>query len=81
MLDTTDFDLSNWDGFKQCKKKPLIVHACQINEPFQVQTLEGTMTGKAGDYLIIGVDGEKYPCAREIFEKTYDFIQSFFLEE
>jgi hypothetical protein len=74
MLDTTDINLRNWDGFKPCRKKPIIIHASQIHEPFEVKTLEGILTGKAGDYLMIGVEGEKYPCAKEIFEKTYDFI-------
>lgn len=37
-----------------------------------VATLEGTMTGKMGDWLIIGVNGEYYPCKDEIFQKTYE---------
>jgi hypothetical protein len=45
-----------------------------MQEPFRVETLEGTLEGKAGDYLMIGVRGEMYPCAKEIFEETYDFI-------
>jgi hypothetical protein len=45
------------------------------NEDFEVETLEGVMRGKAGDYLIIGVAGEKYPCKREIFERTYEKIE------
>lgn len=39
---------------------------------FMVSTLEGTMTGKKGDWLIIGVNGEYYPCKDEIFQKTYE---------
>jgi len=42
---------------------------------FVVQTIEGTMKGQAGDYLIIGVRGERYPCAKEIFEETYDEVK------
>jgi hypothetical protein len=34
--------------------------------------MEGTMRGKAGDYLIIGVHGEMYPCDKTIFEETYE---------
>jgi hypothetical protein len=40
-----------------------------------VYTLEGTMTGSVGDYLIKGVRGEFYFCARDIFEETYDLAQ------
>lgn len=36
------------------------------------------MTGKPGDYLMIGAAGEKYPIASEIFEKTYDIVESLF---
>jgi hypothetical protein len=44
-----------------------------LPEGFSVTTLEGTVIGKPGDYLMIGIDGEKYPCAKEIFERSYDF--------
>lgn len=37
-----------------------------------VYTLEGTMTGQVGDYLIKGVRGEFYFCAKGIFEETYE---------
>lgn len=42
---------------------------CEIN------TLEGTMTGNYGDYIIRGVDGEVYPCKPEIFEQTYEKVE------
>ena len=29
------------DGMLPCKKKPIIVHCIQINEPFRVNSLEG----------------------------------------
>lgn len=58
-----------------CMKKPIVVHACQINEDFRVNSLEGNYAqGKAGDYLMTGVDGEHYICEQSIFERTYDFI-------
>lgn len=60
--------------FQQAVKKPLPVRCIQINEPFEVETLEGVFRGKAGDFLIIGVEGEMYPCEQEIFRKTYDII-------
>lgn len=63
------------DNMKDCRKRPIIIHAKQINEPFQVDTLEGNYKqGKPGDYLMKGVDGELYICDREIFEKTYDWV-------
>jgi hypothetical protein len=46
----------------------------QIDEAFEVETMEGTLRGKKGDWLMIGVNGEVYPCDREIFDKTYTII-------
>lgn len=63
------------DGLKNCMKKPITVQAMQINQPFQVESLEGNYAqGKAGDYLMTGVDGEHYICDEDIFERTYNFI-------
>ena len=39
-----------------------------------IETLEGTMTARVGDYIIKGVNGEFYPCKPDIFEKTYEKI-------
>jgi len=65
----------NVEGMAGCRKRPIIVHAKQIDEEFQVITLEGNYkTGKSGDYLMKGIDGELYICDREIFEKTYDWV-------
>lgn len=44
------------------------VQKCVIN------TLEGMMQVSPGDYVITGVNGEKYPCKPDIFEKTYDKV-------
>jgi hypothetical protein len=37
-----------------------------------IPTLEGHMHFKRGDMLITGVNGEIYPCKRDIFDKTYE---------
>jgi len=63
------------DGMAGCMKKPIVVHAKRIDEEFRVNTLEGNYKqGKAGDYLMKGIDGELYICDGPIFEKTYDFV-------
>lgn len=41
---------------------------------FLVQTMEGTMMGKPGDYVIRGIRGEFYPCDKEIFDATYEKV-------
>ncbi|GAA4745541.1 hypothetical protein [Flavisolibacter ginsenosidimutans] len=60
--------------FKQAIKKPIPVSCIQMQEAFRVETLEGIIEGKAGDYLMVGVKGEMYPCAKEIFDETYDLL-------
>lgn len=35
-------------------------------------TLEGKMKANNGDWIIKGVRGEFYSCAKDIFEETYD---------
>lgn len=38
--------------------------------PF-ILTLEGKHYISKGDYIITGIDGERYPCKKDIFLKTY----------
>lgn len=51
------------------------VFVWDIQTGFQVKTLEGTSYQLSSeDVLLRGVNGEYYPCKKEIFEKTYDTI-------
>lgn len=40
-------------------------------EYIEIETLEGTMRGGPGWWIIKGVKGEFYPCAPEIFDESY----------
>lgn len=55
-------------------KKPIAISAVKIDEAFQVETTEGLMNGKAGDWLMQGVSGELYICPDDIFVKSYDIL-------
>lgn len=61
-------------GFIRYRKKPVIVHAKEMDKEFFVKTLEGVMHGNRGDFLLIGLNGEMYPVKREIFFKTYEVV-------
>lgn len=61
-------DLAYWSGSDVIRRPDGTVSG------MMVYTLEGTMTGAVGDYLIRGVRGEHYFCARSIFEETYEAI-------
>ena len=54
------------------RKKPVVIEAYQTDKEVYIETLEGTMKANVGDYIITGVNGEKYPCKPDIFAKTYE---------
>lgn len=62
-------------NYERAVKKPIPIKCVQIHEPFVVETMEGLMKGKKGDWLIIGIHGEMYPIDQEIFQKTYEILK------
>lgn len=60
--------------FKQYRKKLVVIFATQLSEPVEIETLEGTMRGNPGDWLIRGLRGEYYPCKPDIFEASYEAV-------
>lgn len=58
--------------WRQYRKKPIVVWATVLQEDTHIETLEGRMLGRKGDYLIRGITGELYPCRPEVFEMTYE---------
>lgn len=60
--------------FRPYRKKPVVIQAVRITTPMRVETLEGTMCGQPGDWLIIGVEGERYFCKDSIFRQTYELL-------
>jgi len=45
-----------------------------------ISTLEGQHIASRNDFLIRGVNGEHYPCKPDIFEKTYEPVETGTLE-
>lgn len=37
-----------------------------------IETLEGTRAANPGDWVILGVKGEVYPCKPDVFVATYE---------
>ncbi|WP_111707578.1 hypothetical protein [Lutibacter citreus] len=62
-------------NYKKAVKKPIAIKCSQIDMPFEVETMEGVMKGKKGDWLMIGINNEMYPCDNSIFKKTYNLIK------
>jgi len=57
-------------------RKTATALACRMEETFEVETIEGVMSGKAGDYLAIGTAGEMYPIDAAVFEASYERVWS-----
>lgn len=64
------------DGIEwmECVNLPVSRKYLKMEKEFKVKTMEGITEGKAGDYLMRGVDGEMYPCDADIFHKTYTHL-------
>ena len=45
------------------------------NQELGIETLEGNMTARPGDWIIKGVQGEFYPCKDSIFRETYEPVE------
>ena len=45
---------------------------CFDDAEWVIETLEGTMFARPGDWIIRGVQGEFYPCKPDIFDATYE---------
>jgi hypothetical protein len=52
-------------------KLPHIIEAQKSEVTCEIETLEGVMRANVGDYVIVGIKGERYPCKPDIFERTY----------
>jgi len=52
-------------------KKPIPVIVDFAKESGEMQTLEGVVRFQAGDALMTGISGERWPIARKRFEETY----------
>ena len=57
------------------RKKPVVIEAYQTDVEVIIPTLEGDMKASPGDWIITGVQGEKYPCKPDIFESTYELVE------
>ena len=71
-----------WLGVNYSKIKSFVgTFAFLDDNNLIIRTLEGDMHASIGDYIIKGVNGEFYPCKPDIFEKTYDLVETYTLVE
>ena len=71
-----------WDG-DVMTVEPLFSKSTQeiveqsLSDPaLEIPTLEGTMRAEIGDWIILGIQGELYPCKPDIFAATYEPVDT-----
>lgn len=74
VIDARQITNENAEELASWSKSDIIRRPDGTLSGMMVYTLEGTMTGSIGDYLIKGVRGEFYFCAKDIFEETYEAL-------
>ena len=65
----------SYKKIKKFRKKPVVVEAYQTDKKEVIHTLEGDVIASPGDWIITGINGEKYPCKPDIFEETYEKVE------
>lgn len=73
-VEAIQFDGWNWQEVYQfMSDEPLMfTQDLRKEEYLLIDTLEGVMKARVGDYIIKGVHGEFYPCKPDIFHETYE---------
>ena len=75
--DTFHKSYQHVDG-NRYRKLPLIVEATPLYHRIAIKTGSGTLVGRPGDWLVHGINGSQYPCAPDIFRKTYEPVDDSF---
>lgn len=60
------------NNLRKFRKKPVVIQAYQTDCIEYIETLEGTMKAEIGDWIVIGIQGERYPVKPDIFAATYE---------
>lgn len=68
---TATIKAEQFDGSDTMVKKYHIEYDEAYILPFRIETLEGWLGIKTGDWIATGANGERWPIADDIFRKTY----------
>lgn len=67
-----------WESAEPLCKMSKSISWCEMadgSDPLgevEIETLEGRMIARPGDWIIRGIKGEYYPCKPDIFSATYE---------
>lgn len=76
VIEATQITAEWFDGDHPNPLHPIGLVFDPVRRVVEIPTLEGTMTGSEGDWIITGVKGERYPCKPDIFSATYEVASS-----
>ena len=71
VIDAIQFIGTNQDEIIEFTKGHAL-KGLEVLETVKIQTMEGLMTAKRGDWIIKGIKDEYYPCDPDIFAQTYE---------
>jgi hypothetical protein len=75
VVDSMQFTMESKNQCYNFVRGNCFAHFVNGEPALTIETLEGNMTAREGDWVIKGVNGEFYPCKQDIFEKTYEPIE------
>ena len=68
-------EANQFDGSAACAER-LGIGVCKATEvTFVIDTLEGRMLVREGDWVIRGIKNELYACRNDIFQQTYEAVE------
>lgn len=68
-------DVSAYDGMVKEYEEPLSDGSYYQWSSLSIDTLEGRMSAKIGDWIVRGVEGEFYPVKPSVFAATYEAVE------
>lgn len=81
-IEAIQFLGNNWEEIREWMKKyksgrkiEVIIDEYGKVKGIVIETLEGKMEAKIGDYIVKGIKNEFYPVRKDIFEETYEEIE------
>lgn len=70
-----DWILGSFEAWLHSLNTQTVTDWSANGEVIEIETLEGTMLARPGDWIICGVKGELYPCKPDIFEAIYEAVE------
>jgi hypothetical protein len=76
-----EIDAILWDGKLESLRglgtwsESCVIGQDLASDDVQIETLEGIMTAKVGDWIIRGTEGELYPCKDSVFQRKYEAVE------